>query len=81
MLVGTFSMTEAKAAVTAMNKNSAPGPGEFGSAFYCALWSHITPKIAKLLAAFYNNCIDLARINHAHTILLAKKQGSIGPDA
>jgi hypothetical protein len=64
-----------------MNKNSALGPDGFGSAFYYTLWSHIAPQIERLLAAFYNNHIDLARINRAHIILLAKKQGIVGPDA
>jgi hypothetical protein len=64
-----------------MNKNSAPGPDGFGSTFYCTLWSHIAPQIERLLVAFLNNHIDLARINRAHIILLAKKQGIVAPDA
>jgi hypothetical protein len=39
------------------------------------------PQIERLLAAFYDNRIDLARINRAHIILQAKKQGIVGPDA
>jgi hypothetical protein len=61
-----------------MNKNSAPGPDGFCSAFYCALWNHITPLIEHLLA-FYDNNVNLTRINRAHIILLAKKHVVVTP--
>jgi hypothetical protein len=72
-LTSPLTPSEAKATVQAMNKNSAPGPDGFGSTFYCAVWNWIEPQLRHLLESFYNNSADLARINRAHIILLAKK--------
>jgi hypothetical protein len=78
LLTVPFTLAEAKTAIAGMNKNSAPGPDGFWSAFYCALWNHITPLIEHLLA-FYDNNVNLTRINRAHIILLAKKHVVITP--
>ena len=78
LLTAPFTLAEAKTAIAGMNKNSAPGPDGFCSAFYRAPWNHITPRIEHLLA-FYDNNVNSTRIIRAHIILLAKKHVVITP--
>lgn len=79
-MIAHWIYLHAKVTIQSMNKNSAPRPGGFGSAFYCAVWNQILSQLHCLLTDFYNHAANLARINRAYIVLLAKKPGVITPD-
>lgn len=62
-----------------MNINSAPGPDGFGPAWYAAAWGEIKADIMAFLQAFFDGCIELARVNRAHIVLLPKTTGATDP--
>jgi hypothetical protein len=72
-LVSAFTEEETKAAILAMNSNSAPGPNGFGPAFYKWTWPRVKSKIMEFMHAFHRGEAQLERINRSHMVLLPKK--------
>jgi len=80
-LVSEFTEEETKAAILAMNTNSAPGPDGFGPAFYKSTWPHVKSKIMEFLRAFHRGQAQLERINRSHIVLLPKKVAAVEVEA
>jgi len=78
-LTAPFTVSEAKAAVQQMNRNSAPGPDGFGPGFYSAAWDTVVDKVMSFIEAFAAGTVDLERVNRAFVVLLPKKQGATAP--
>jgi hypothetical protein len=75
-LTHPFTETEAVAAVRSMNRCSAPGPDGFGPSFYSAAWQTVREDVLDFLEAFYEDNVQLERVNRSHMVLITKK-----PDA
>jgi hypothetical protein len=71
-LIGAFSLLEVEAALTSLDRASAPGPDGFGPAFYRAIWATAHPALLHLFEKFHSRSVDLERINRAHIVLLPK---------
>jgi hypothetical protein len=80
-LVAPFGDDEIKAAVSGMDRSSAPGPDGLGPSFYHAAWGTIAPDLTNLFAGFHAMQVDLSGINRAHVVLLPKRDGILDPGA
>lgn len=78
-LVALFSAAEALAvaAVRAMNRTSAPGPDGFGSSFFQAAWSRVSPQLMSLLSEFHSGTTQLERLNRAFVVMVPKHSPAI----
>lgn len=80
-LFACFSREEIKAAVFSMDTTSSLGPDGFGPSFYRKFWPIVERDVASTFRTFCEDALDLERINHAHLVLLPKKDGARTPDA
>jgi len=80
-LTGPFTEQEAVTAVRNMNRCSAPGPDGFGPSFYSATWHTVTEEVLGFLAAFYEDSLQLERVNRSHMVLIPKKADANTVDA
>jgi len=80
-LVGGFTVSETKAVIEAMNKNSASGPDGFGTAFYSAAWPSVKDSFMSFMDAFHRGQTQLECINRSHMVLLPKKPDAVDVDA
>lgn len=79
-LSAPFKSEEISKALFDMDINASPGPDGFGPSFYKAFWQNMKPHLMELFEAFYNGSLDLDGLNHAHLILLPKKDDACTPD-
>jgi hypothetical protein len=80
-LIAPFDDKEIKAAIWAMDQNSAPGPDGLGPSFYRAAWQQVSPALTELFGAFHAGAADLGCINRAHISLLPKADGILSPSS
>jgi hypothetical protein len=78
-LSAPFTPEEVKKAFLSMNKLSSPGPDGFGPAFFATFWDTVAPDVWEIFTSFYNEDIDLARINRAFLVLLPKVEAATHP--
>jgi len=76
-----FTMDEVSTAPFAMDTNSSLGPDGFGPAFYRAFWNLTKQDLLSFTNSFHDGSIDLDGINHAHLVLLPKKEEANLADA
>ncbi|KAK1683606.1 hypothetical protein QYE76_044454 [Lolium multiflorum] len=74
-----FTHEEIKNAFFSMNRLSSPGPEGFGAAFYSTFWTTVALDVFELFASFFEETIDLARINRALLVLLPKVDAATHP--
>jgi len=80
-LITPFTVSEARAAIRAMNPISAPGPDGFGPGFYRSAWNLVMPSVMEFLDAFYDGVADLEHTNRAYVVLLPKTSDAVTPGA
>ena len=68
-----FTEQEAAAAVRSMNRCSAPGPDGFSPSFYSAACQTVKEDVIQFLTAFYEENVQLERVNRSHMVLIPKK--------
>jgi hypothetical protein len=78
-LSAPFTPEEIKSAFFTMNKLSSPGPDGFGPAFYTTFWETIKADVFQVFESFFDETIDLARINRAFLVLLPKVDAATHP--
>jgi hypothetical protein len=69
-----FTLAELKETVFGSNASGAPGPDGFSFAFYQHFWSIVQDDLMLLLQHFYNNALNVAKLNHAMLCLLPKEK-------
>ena len=67
-----FSETEIKASLFQMEKNKAPGPDKIPIEFFQKCWNIVRLDVIQLFDDFYNNKIDISRLNYGIITLLPK---------
>jgi len=72
MLTRPFSEPKIKEALFQMEKNKAAGPDKIPIEFFQACWSIVKIDVAKIFEEFYNDTIDISRINYGIITLLPK---------
>ena len=65
-------MEELKNAIDGMAKNKAVGPDGFNAEFYQQNWDLIKDDLFRLVEDFYENNLDLSRINYGEISLIPK---------
>lgn len=78
-LAAPFNQKEIQTAIQHMHGDASPGPDGFGSRFYKATWSTISPEFLALFEAFYTLSTDLERLNRSYLVLLPKKDHARKP--
>lgn len=71
-LVRKFTEEETKKAVFSMEKNTAPGPDHIPVEFYQECWEIIKTDVCGLFEDFYNEHLDVSRLNYGLVTLLPK---------
>ena len=71
-LTKPFTIEEAKNALFSMEPNKAPGPDNIPVEFYQHCWEVVKNDIMHLFVDFYNNELDVQRLNYGVITLLPK---------
>jgi Reverse transcriptase (RNA-dependent DNA polymerase) len=74
LLEQPFTLTKLKEAVFGSNASDAPGPDGFSFAFYQYFWSIVQDDLMLLLQHFYNNALNVTKLNHVMMCLLPKEK-------
>jgi hypothetical protein len=72
-----ISLQEIKKAVFDLPKDKAVGPDGFPIEFFQQYWSTISGDLYRIITSFYNNELDLWRINKAYISMIPKKSVGI----
>ena len=75
-LVGKFTLDEIKMVVFSMRHNRAAGPDGMPIEFFQTFWHLICNDLLSLFQDFYDDMIDISRLNYGVVTLLAKGQGA-----
>jgi hypothetical protein len=75
-LAARFTLEEIKEAVFSMKLNKASGPDGFPIEFYQKFWGLISNDLFLLFQDFFDNKIDISRLNYGTIILIAKGLGA-----
>lgn len=71
-LIRAFSEEEVKAVIMSMEKNTAPGPDHIPIEFFQACWNIIKEDIMNLFTEFYDQNLDMERLNYGQITLIPK---------
>lgn len=71
-LTRKFSLDELKEAIFGMDRNKAAGPDGFNIEFYQHFWEMVKMDLFALLEEFYDNKLDIDRLNYGTISLLPK---------
>ena len=71
-----FTVDEIRKTVFSCNPSKAPGPDGLSFLFYQHFWDIIKDDFMQLVQAFYNNTLDLTRLNMASICLIPKKENA-----
>lgn len=72
-LEAPFSLEEIRATLFSCNPNKAPGPDGLSFLFYQTFWDLIQGDIFHLFQVFFDNKLDLSKLNLASMCLIPKK--------
>ncbi|CAN6252305.1 unnamed protein product [Urochloa humidicola] len=72
VLTRPFSEEEIKHVVLSMEKNTAPGPDNIPIEFYQAGWEIIKKDLMDMIEEFYENKLDIERLNYGIITLIPK---------
>ena len=75
-LASKFTLDEIKTAVFSMRHNRAAGPDGMPIEFFQTFWHLICNDLLSLFQDFYDDMIDISRLNYGVVTLLAKGQGA-----
>jgi hypothetical protein len=75
-LEGPFTLEKISKTVFSCNPSKAPGPDGFYFLFYQTFWEDIKTDFMHLIEAFYNNTLDLEKLNMASICLIPKKDNA-----
>jgi hypothetical protein len=71
-LTKPFSMEEVKEVVMGMKENFVPGPNGYGVIFFKKFWDYLKGDLMAMFADFYNNNLDIKRLNYGVITLVPK---------
>lgn len=76
-----FSEQEIHNAIKSVPRDKSPRPDGFGSGFYQSFWNLVKHDIFNLFQEFYQETLDLERMNRSYMVLIKKKKDSCTPDS